>query len=131
MKRKEQLITGVTQGKLANEERHNEIIRSFEAKKLVITYKEWDEKRTVDQNSGLWRWNNIVAEEIGDTPASVHYDICGELYGWHISKTTGNPTPNKTTSGMSTSEFSHHIKLYEIKVRELFNINLPPFSYED
>lgn len=132
MKRKEKIITGVTGGQIANRERLDEILRSFEAKKIIITVQEWDEKRSIDQNKGLWRWNKILSDHTGHTEEEIHYLICGELYGWKRIEITNKvfERPNKTTSKMSTSEFSHHIMLYEIKARELFDINLPPFSYE-
>jgi len=125
------LITGIVNGQPYDKERLDEIFKSFDSKKVAITVSKYDEKRTIDQNKGLWRWNNILANEIGDTPASIHYDMCGELYGWHTSKISKKEIPNKTTSGMSTSEFSHHIMLYKIKVLELFGIDLPAFSYEE
>lgn len=126
------LITGVISGKCADQERLDEILRSFEGKKIKITVKKWDEKRTVDQNSGLWRWNTILGNEVGYTPEEMHYYMCGEFYGWKTIEICGKKIdrPNKTTSIMTTSEFSHHIMLYEIKARELFGVNLPPFSEE-
>jgi hypothetical protein len=126
-------ITGVTNGKVANQERLDEILRSFEGKKIVISIEKWSEKRTTDQNSGLWRWNKILSDETGYTEEEIHYAMCGELYGYKTLNIGGKEIqkPIKTTSNMSTSEFSHHIMLYEIKARELFSINLPPFTYED
>ena len=124
------LISGVTNGKLCLQDRFDEILKSYEGKSIVIEVKKDEGKRSSDQNRGLWRWNEMVSKEIGDTPEGFHYDMCGELYGWHKTK-SGRDMPNKTTSGMTTSEFSHHIMLYRIKVLELFNIDLPPFSYDE
>ena len=128
-----ELITGVTSGKISDQERLDEIFRSFEGKKIKISVKKWDEKRSIDQNRGLWRWNKILSDETGYTEEEIHYVMCGELYGYKTIKIGGKEIqkPIKTTSNMSTSEFSHHIMLYEIRAREFFGINLPPFSYED
>ena len=127
------LITGIINGRVTDEERLNEIFKSFDTKKVEITVKKWTEKRSSDQNRGLWRWNKLLSDFTGYTEEEIHYLMCGELYGWKELEIAGHKItrPNKTTSMMNTSEFSHHIMLYELKARELFDYNLPPFSYED
>jgi hypothetical protein len=141
------IITGIIQGNLSElisayqnygcyPENINQVFENWAmllGKKVVTETKKWDEKRTIDQNRGLWRWNKILSDHTGFTEEEAHYVMCGELYGYKTLELGGRQIqkPNKTTSGMSTSEFSHHIMLYEIKARELFGITLPPFSYEE
>lgn len=89
-------------------------------------------KRSIDQNKGLWRWNNFLSQESGYTPNEVHYIMLGRIYGTKEIK-IGNTTitkPNKTSSDLSTVEFSQYIEIYPAVVSELFGVSLPPFSYE-
>jgi hypothetical protein len=127
------LITGIVNCQPYDKERLDEIFKSFDSKKVLITVEKYNEKRTNDQNKGLWRWNRILGDHTGYTDQEMHYTMCGELYGWKELNVCGKvmPYPNKTTSTMSTSEFSHHIMLYKIKALELFGIDLPSFSYEE
>lgn len=126
------LISGVTNGKLCLQERFDEILKSYEGKSVVVEVKKDEGKRSSDQNRGLWRWNKILGDYTGYTEEEMHYMMCGELYGWKTLELGGKriERPNKTTSQMTTSEFSHHIMIYQIRALELFGIDLPPFSYE-
>lgn len=90
-------------------------------------------KRSLDQNNGLWRWDTILSEESGYLVSEIHYIMLGRIFGSKEIK-IGNTTitkPNKTSSELSTVEFSHYIEIYPAVAFELFNVTLPPFSYEE
>ena len=127
------LISSVTNNKLALEEEFHNILKCFEGKVVRINIEKDEGRRSSDQNRGLWRWNKILGDHTGYNEEEMHYVMCGALYGWKQIEVGGIKIdrPNKTTSRMTTSEFSHHIMLYKIKALDLFGIDLPPFSYDD
>lgn len=89
-------------------------------------------KRTNPQNNGIWRWDSELSTYTGYTPNEVHYLMLGRIYGTKEIK-AGNiiiVKPNKTTSEMSTVEFSQYVEIYPAVAFELFNVTLSPFSYE-
>ena len=89
-------------------------------------------KRSLEQNNALWRWDTELSQESGYTPAEVHYLMLGRIYGTKEIK-AGNTTvskPIKTSSELTTVEFSQYIEIYPAVAFELFNITLSPFSYE-
>ena len=150
------LITGIKNGKIVDEEIFNEGLKYFEGKKVIISCKEYDEQRSIDQNKALWRWNEMLAKETGDTPNDMHYLMCGEIFGWKkikiydlaLTKFANQhqdlqnygfeekiilkeiEVPRKTTKDLKTKEFSDYITQYFIKVQELFNYTLPPFGWD-
>lgn len=89
-------------------------------------------KRTLDQNNALWRWDTELSQESGYTPSEVHYLMLGRIFGTKEIK-IGNYTvekPIKTSSELSTIEFSQYIEIYPAVAQELFGITLSPFSYD-
>ena len=89
-------------------------------------------KRSLEQNNALWRWDTELSQESGYTPAEIHYLMLGRIYGTKEIK-AGNTTvskPIKTSSELTTVEFSQYIEIYPAVAFELFNITLSPFSYE-
>ena len=87
-------------------------------------------KRTIPQNDGLWRYNTILSNESGYTPNEIHYIMLGYIFGTKEIK-IGNRTitkPVKTSSELSTVEFSHFVEIYPAVALELFNVTLPPLS---
>jgi hypothetical protein len=89
-------------------------------------------KRSLDQNNALWRWDTELSQESGYTPSEVHYIMLGRIYGTKDLK-VGNSViskPIKTSSELTTVEFSQYIEIYTAVAFELFNITLSPFSYD-
>jgi len=89
-------------------------------------------KRTLDQNNALWRWDTELSQESGYTPAEIHYLMLGRIFGTK-SIEVGSYTvekPIKTSSELSTVEFSQYVEIYPAVAQELFGITLSPFSYD-
>lgn len=89
-------------------------------------------KRTLDQNNALWRWDTELSQESGYTPAEIHYLMLGRIFGTK-SIEVGSYTvekPIKTSSELSTIEFSQYVEIYPAVAQELFGITLSPFSYD-
>lgn len=88
-------------------------------------------KRSLDQNNALWRWDTELSKETGYTPSEIHYLMLGRIFGtkeirvgeFIISK------PRKTSSELTTVEFSQYVEIYPAVAFELFGITLSPFSY--
>lgn len=90
-------------------------------------------KRSLEQNNALWRWDSELSQESGYTPSEIHYLMLGRIYGTKEIK-VGNTVvskPIKTSSELSTVEFSQYIEIYPAVAFELFGITLSPFSYEE
>lgn len=128
---KEQLIYRVNEEGLPPVEQ-SRIIREFHRKnigKVVNMNLSNEKKRTLEQNDALWRWDTELSEESGYTPKEVHYIMLGEIYG---TKKVGKvDMPIKTSSELSTVEFSQYVEIYPAVAFELFGITLSPFSYEE
>ena len=89
-------------------------------------------KRSLDQNNALWRWDTELSQESGYTPAEIHYLMLGRIFGTkeiQVGSTTVSK-PIKTSSELSTVEFSQYIEIYPAVAFELFGITLSSFSYE-
>lgn len=85
-------------------------------------------KRTLDQNNALWRWDTELSQESGYTPKEIHYIMLGQIYG---TKRVGKvDMPIKTSSELSTVEFSQYVEIYPAVAFELFGITLSPFTYD-
>ena len=134
------LITGIKNGRIVDEEIFNDGLKYFEGKRVVLTCRDYEEKRSLDQNDALWRWNEMLAKETGNTPNDQHYIMLKAIYGVKIIKVY-NPkkpeelldkfeVPRKTTKDLKTKEFSDYITQYFIKAQELFNYTLPPFGWD-
>lgn len=87
-----------------------------------------EKKRTLDQNNALWRWDNELSQESGYTPKEVHYIMLGLIFG--TKKVDNIEMPIKTSSDLSTVEFSQYVEIYPAVAFEHFGITLSPFSYE-
>lgn len=128
------LITGIdSKGKIVDEAIFNEGLKHYAGKRVVLMCDKYEAHRTIDQNSALWRWNEILGNHLGYTSRDMHYAMLGEIFGWKEIKIheTIIALPRKTSSQLSTKEFSDYIERYFIKAQELFNYELPPFGWEN
>ncbi len=127
------LITGIdSKGKIIDKEIWEDGLKHFACKRVTLGCDEEKKKRTIDQNDALWRWDTLLANHNGDTPNDMQYAMLGEIFGWKQIK-MGNKireVPVKTSSQLSTKEFSDYVERYFIKAQELFNYSLPPFGWE-
>lgn len=89
--------------------------------------------RSLDQNAGLWRWDNFLANEVGYTAKEMHYLMCGEIFGWDEHEIQGKQfrIPKRTTRNLNKGEWQDYIKDYRIRARELFNVEMPNFGWDD
>ena len=128
------LITGIQNGKPVDIGQFFENCKFFEGKKVDIDIKDHDEKRTVDQNSALWRWDNLLAEESGYTATEMHYGMCCAIFGvTTIEKPDGSKrdVPKRTTSNLTKAEWQDYIRDYRIIARDIYNYEMPNFGWND
>ena len=127
------LITGIdSKGKIVDRDIFDEGLKYFAGRKVTLGCSGFEEKRTINQNDALWRWDTLLANHNGDTPNDMHYAMLGEIFGWKKIK-MGNKireVPVRTSSQLSTKDFSDYIERYFIKAQELFDYTLPPFGWE-
>jgi hypothetical protein len=126
---KELLTYRVTDKGLPPDEQ-SRIIKNFHQKNIgkVITVNLSNEKkRTLEQNNALWRWDNELSQETGYTPKEIHYLMLGLIYG--TKRINNLDMPIKTSSELSTIEFSQYVEIYPAVALEHFGITLSPFSY--
>jgi hypothetical protein len=110
----EVLYSGVTNGKLAQQHRHEEILKSYEAKKVKITY-DSPKARSIEQNSYYWGVVlKMLSEHIHYSVDEVH-EICKyKFLGYDLKELDGENIPiMKTTRGLSTVDFMGYLE--EIK----------------
>jgi len=132
---KKTIHTWVTKGKFEHESEVLEVAKYFEGKgcKGVFTDSA-EENRTVDQNKALWRWDSILAEESGYTTKEMHYEMCCAIFGVTIIKKPDGSireVPKRTTSDLKKPEWQDYIRDYRVIARDIYNIEMPPFGYED
>ena len=128
------LITGIQNGKPVDLNQFFENCKFFEGKKVDIDMRKHDEKRTVDQNDGIWRWDTLLAEFAGYSPSEMHYLMCGEIFGWNEYNIEGQEfrVPKRTTRNLNKfSEWQNYILNYRIKAREIFDYEMPNFGWND
>lgn len=89
-------------------------------------------KRTIDQNNALWRWDTELSQETGYTPSEIHYIMLSKIFGTKEIRVGDSviTKPIRTSSELSTVEFSQYVEIYPAVAFELFNVTLSPFSYE-
>ena len=114
----------INKGKL--DSRNQEIISQLDGEFII---KKKGEKRTTDQNDGLWRWDNLLADFTGEDTKKMHYLMCGEIFGWDEYDTFR--VPHKTTRNLSKKQWQDYIIQYRIKARELFDYEMPNFGWDD
>ena len=127
------LKTGIdSKGKIVDKEVWEDGLKYFAGKRVVLGCDEEKQKRTIDQNDALWRWDTLLADYTGDTPNDMHYAMLGEIFGWRPINMGERIryVPNKTSSQLNKKEFSDYVERYFIKAQELFNYTLPPFGWE-
>jgi len=126
--------TWVTSGKFHHEAEVLESAKYFESKKctLVITDSS-EEKRTIDQNKALWRWDSILAEEVGYTRMEMHYAMCCQIFGttWVEIGENMIAVPKKTTSNLSKAEWQDYIRDYRVIARDIHSFEMPNFGYHE
>lgn len=99
-------------------------------KKWQIEVKEYNPKRSLNQNALLWKWYGIIGKEIGYTPEQLH-DACKSKFLGRESKTTvfGEEYETlKSTAELNKKDFSD----YMVKIEALamqYDIKLPSPDY--
>ena len=130
---KHTIYTGVSKGKFAHQDRIDEIAKSLEGKPCrVIIMDGAEDKRTVDQNKALWRWDSLLAEESGYTITGMHYEMCCAIFGVDIIKKpdgSKREVPKKTTSNLTKAEWQDYIRDYRVIARDIYNYEMPAFGY--
>ncbi len=132
---KKTIYTWVTKGKFEHEQEVLRMAKYFEGKKCKIVFTDSsEENRTVDQNNALWRWDSVLAEESGYTVIEMHYEMCCAIFGVTIIKRPdggAREVPIKTTSRLTKAEWQDYIRDYRVIARDVYNIEMPPFGYEN
>src|SRR5574343_92706 len=91
--------------------------------------KKKEEKRTIDQNDALWRWDKLLADYTGYDVKKMHYLMCGEIFEW--DEYENFRVPHKTTRNLSKKQWQDYILQYRLKARELFDFEMPNFGWDD
>ena len=129
-----EIINTSSNGKWEHESQILEMAKRFNSKRTKIVFMDsQEEKRSTDQNAGLWRWDNFLGSEVGNTAKDQHYIMCGEIFGWTQKEIDGKTVyiPKRTTSNLTKAEWQDYLRDYRIKARENYDVEMPPFSYED
>lgn len=93
-------------------------------KAWLIQISPWRRLRNSQQNRYLWGvcYPAILARLPGWEPEDVHQYFLGEHYGWQplefMGQPTGQQSPLKGSSGMTTAEFADHVAYIQRKAAE-------------
>lgn len=95
-----------------------------DGKEFVITV---EEKRTLDQNSCLWGWSNVIAEKTNQPLQQTFDDIVMINFGYY---STFDDDQNQiirpiSTSSLSKSKFTDALNRTFVWAKETFDIELP------
>ena len=87
------------------------LAEKFRGQNVVLTVKKKPVKRSLDQNAYWWAVPVVeIANYCGCTPASMHYDLLGECFGYKMGR-FGKPVPERPSSSLlSKVEFSFMIE---------------------
>lgn len=78
-------------------------------KRLLVEVKEYQKRRSDEQNRALWGLAyRILRDETGNDPEDLHTYFLGEFLGWEVIDVMGQKrrVPKRRSSGMSTVEFA-------------------------
>jgi len=76
---------------------------------LRFTVKEMRKRRTLDQNSLYWKQIQVIADYVGDSKDSVHYDLGCMYLPCTFSKISRRLIP-KSTADLDTKEMSEYME---------------------
>ena len=74
--------------------------------------KEWENNRSLAQNNLLWKWNTIMAHEIGLTSKDAHEYIMREVMTPKIIEARGKVIEVYSTSILNVKEMSTYLNDY-------------------
>jgi len=122
----ETLYSGVTNGKLVHQERFNEILKSFEGKKVKITFDSTN-RRSKDQNAYYFGVVlKLLAEHTGYTVEEMH-EICKyKFLGYDLKELEGENIPLINSSAkLSTVDFMGYIEEIRGWAASELSVNIP------
>lgn len=121
----------VKEGKLILNNRRNfmDQLQQFEGKDVEVRIRQRSEKRTKEQNSLYWKWIEVLSNETGFTKDEMHELIKYKYLKRNIINSEGvEEVVIKSTTTMTTKEFSQFMNDILFWANSTLNINLP--SYE-
>ena len=84
----ETIYTGITSGKTQHPELIRDALRKFEGKRVKITIEQSD-KRTLDQNSLIWKYCEIAGKDLGYTKNELYYEMECQINGEYEKEIMG------------------------------------------
>lgn len=103
--------------------------------KTEVVFREHKSKRSLEQNALMWKYYEIIGNEIGYTPEDLHEMMKAKIFGTkemitkdlHGNKLVLN-IPNGTTTKLDTKGMTEFIEAIEMLAGEL-GIVLPAASH--
>lgn len=103
--------------------------------KTEVVFREHKSKRSLNQNALLWKYYEIIGNEIGYVPEDLHEMMKAKIFGTKELKTktlNGKPVtlnvPNGTTTKLDTKQMTEFLEAVEMLAGEL-GIVLPSPAY--
>lgn len=95
-------------------------------KRLLVEVKEYQKRRSDEQNRYLWLLYGIIEKETGNDKETIHEFMLGSWSGWEIYDCMGEKRkrPVRRSSKLNKMEFSEFVAHIQMKSAE-FGIYLP------
>ena len=107
-----------------NKDSHAMTLKQLEGKEVQCKITEKKDTRTVRQNSLLWKYYNIIADETGDDPNSLHEFFKRKFLPVEVIETSfyqGAMTIPGSSATLSKKEFSDYL----LRINALTGIPCP------
>ena len=90
------------------------------AKLWAVTVEPYKERRSLNQNSLLWKWNGIIAQETGNDVDLVHDTLKKKFLAPEEIELFGEKTLYRSTAKLDTRAMSEYMdKVYAFTTQEL------------
>jgi len=99
-------------------------------KPVQVEWQTWRKKRSLNQNSLMWKWINDLAakvsDETGHTPQEIHEYFKAQFLTPRIVEIAGETIEIRTTTTLSTAEMHDYMeRIYAWSVGQGYYLPLP------
>ena len=99
-------------------------------KPLQVEWQTYRKRRSLNQNSLMWKWINELADKVSDdtghTPQEIHEYFKAEFLSPKIVEIAGRPVEIRTTTSLTTAEMHDYMeRIYQWAAEQGYYLPIP------